>query len=166
MRTSTQCTLHHILLKTTIKTYLHCVQVKNKGSTTLKHHFHFTIKMHLDFLTSFNFWFSILRWNRSVDPLQVWLMLHGPVPERSVMSVLAKPGLWVSVSWNFLQARTFLEAHLSGSTLSILFLCIRCAPGFYGKTCTEVIDACYGNPCVNGANCQVLEAGRFLWVDS
>jgi len=38
----------------------------------------------------------------------------------------------------------------------------RCAPGFYGKTCTEVIDACYGNPCVNGANCQVLEAGRFL----
>lgn len=38
----------------------------------------------------------------------------------------------------------------------------RCAPGFYGKTCTEVIDACYGNPCVNEAKCQVLEAGRFL----
>lgn len=36
-----------------------------------------------------------------------------------------------------------------------------CAPGFYGKTCTEVIDACYGNPCVNGAVCQVMEAGRF-----
>jgi len=36
-----------------------------------------------------------------------------------------------------------------------------CSPGFYGKTCTEVIDACYGNPCVNEATCQVLEAGRF-----
>jgi hypothetical protein len=36
-----------------------------------------------------------------------------------------------------------------------------CPPGYYGKTCTEVIDACYGNPCANGADCQVLEAGRF-----
>ena len=37
----------------------------------------------------------------------------------------------------------------------------QCTPGFYGKTCTEIIDACYGNPCTNGASCQVMEAGRF-----
>ena len=27
-----------------------------------------------------------------------------------------------------------------------------------------MIDACYGNPCVNGASCEVLEAGRFKCV--
>lgn len=37
-----------------------------------------------------------------------------------------------------------------------------CAPGFYGKNCDAVIDACYGNPCTNGATCKVLEAGRFM----
>ena len=36
-----------------------------------------------------------------------------------------------------------------------------CAPGFHGKMCTETIDACFGNPCVNNGKCQVPEAGRF-----
>ncbi len=36
-----------------------------------------------------------------------------------------------------------------------------CTPGFYGKNCDATIDACYGNPCVNGAKCNVVEAGRF-----
>ena len=40
------------------------------------------------------------------------------------------------------------------------FECV-CAPGFHGKTCSEVIDACFGNPCVNDGKCQVKEAGRF-----
>ena len=56
-----------------------------------------------------------------------------------------------------------LEAFYSCTPyLTPISSCCRCAPGFYGKTCTEVIDACYGNPCVNDAKCQVLEAGRFL----
>jgi hypothetical protein len=36
-----------------------------------------------------------------------------------------------------------------------------CTPGFYGKNCEAVIDACYGNPCENRAKCEVVEAGRF-----
>nr|XP_022908749.1 protein slit [Onthophagus taurus] len=36
----------------------------------------------------------------------------------------------------------------------------RCAPGYHGKNCESMIDACYGNPCRNGI-CKVLEEGRF-----
>lgn len=36
-----------------------------------------------------------------------------------------------------------------------------CAPGFHGKHCELIIDACYGNPCEYGGTCYVLEEGRF-----
>ncbi len=36
-----------------------------------------------------------------------------------------------------------------------------CEPGFYGKNCEAIIDACYGNPCANDGRCNVMEAGRF-----
>ncbi|XP_055314702.1 protein slit isoform X2 [Sitodiplosis mosellana] len=35
-----------------------------------------------------------------------------------------------------------------------------CKPGYHGKHCEFMIDACYGNPCRNGT-CTVLEEGRF-----
>ena len=37
----------------------------------------------------------------------------------------------------------------------------RCAPGYHGKHCENMIDACYGNPCRNNGICTVLEEGRF-----
>lgn len=40
----------------------------------------------------------------------------------------------------------------------------RCAPGYHGKNCEFMIDACYGNPCRNSATCKVLEEGRFRYV--
>lgn len=40
------------------------------------------------------------------------------------------------------------------------FVC-DCPPGFHGKSCEYMIDACYGNPCKNGAVCKLLEEGRF-----
>lgn len=40
------------------------------------------------------------------------------------------------------------------------FQCI-CPPGYHGKTCEHMIDACYGNPCRHNASCSVLEEGRF-----
>ncbi|XP_048524192.1 protein slit isoform X2 [Dendroctonus ponderosae] len=36
----------------------------------------------------------------------------------------------------------------------------KCAPGFHGKNCEFMIDACYGNPCMQGT-CKLLEEGRF-----
>lgn len=36
-----------------------------------------------------------------------------------------------------------------------------CPPGFHGKLCEYMIDACYGNPCRNGGSCKLLEEGRF-----
>ncbi|CAO1438147.1 unnamed protein product, partial [Diamesa tonsa] len=37
----------------------------------------------------------------------------------------------------------------------------RCAPGYHGQHCENMIDACYGNPCRNNGTCTVLEEGRF-----
>ncbi|XP_070490339.1 protein slit isoform X1 [Chironomus tepperi] len=37
----------------------------------------------------------------------------------------------------------------------------RCAPGYHGVHCENMIDACYGNPCRHGGKCSVLEEGRF-----
>ena len=39
-----------------------------------------------------------------------------------------------------------------------------CPPGYHGKLCEHMIDACYGNPCRNGGSCRLLEEGRFRLV--
>ncbi|CAM6031656.1 unnamed protein product, partial [Sphagnum compactum] len=36
-----------------------------------------------------------------------------------------------------------------------------CAPGYHGKLCELIIDACYGMPCEHGGTCSVLDEGRF-----
>lgn len=34
-----------------------------------------------------------------------------------------------------------------------------CAVGYYGQLCERSIDACFGQPCMNGGTCQVLSDG-------
>lgn len=43
------------------------------------------------------------------------------------------------------------------------FTC-NCLPGYHGKLCEHMIDACYGNPCRSGGSCKLLEEGRFRLV--
>jgi hypothetical protein len=59
---------------------------------------------------------------------------------------------------SILIATNLFFAKKAGKSNSYLFS----FPGYYGNTCEAIIDACYGNPCINGATCKVLEAGRFM----
>lgn len=38
-----------------------------------------------------------------------------------------------------------------------------CTPGYHGRHCEQVIDACYGQPCINAGTCKVMEEGRFRY---
>ena len=39
--------------------------------------------------------------------------------------------------------------------------CLNMPNQFSGRHCEQVIDACYGQPCINEGVCKVLEEGRF-----
>ena len=43
------------------------------------------------------------------------------------------------------------------------YICF-CSPGYHGRHCEQVIDACYGQPCINHGTCKVLEEGRFRYT--
>ena len=80
------------------------------------------------------------------------LILYCFLPQKSVLAV-NKHTLGHLVISLQINTKKFLSPYRDYECL--------CAPGFYGKNCDAVIDACYGNPCTNDAKCEVVEAGRF-----